>query len=608
MKRLVAIILILFAAVWGVVAMDHPTGRADLTIIIPVDVFTLDPQKISYNQDIRMGNALYEGIVRWDNDTFEVEPAIAQSWEVSPDGRTYTFHLTDRAKWSNGDPVTAHDFVYAWSRALFPETAGDYTETVYFPIAGAPEFFQWRTAQLEAYAALPSTERTEERALSLYQAALQQFDDTVAIKALDDHTLQVSLTNRVPFFLDLCAFVPMFPVHRATVEDPRWWSVDPETAMVRVRPDWTKPAHWVSNGPYILKEWRFKRELVIEKNPNYWRPQQVRSRTIKFLPINDKNTSVLAYQTGVADWHSDVQADYVADMIDQNKRAAEQGLPPANDMQVYPAYGTYFWWFNCEPTLPDGRDNPFFDPRVRRAFVLATDRQAIVDLRRRGETPAQVFVPPGSIPGFESPRGIGFDPQRARDELRAAGWYDRDNDGIPDDPRGNRFPDVVLLYSTGTYHVDVAQAMSAMWRDTLGVRTELVGKESKIYKEDLKKRNYMLARGGWYGDYGDPTTFLNLHRSTDGQNESGYNSSTLDNLLAQAETETDPDKRYALLEEAERFTMDEEVPILTLWHYAWYYLFKSPETIDGKPQPGGLRNFSAHPRQTQFVWELEVVK
>lgn len=596
--------LVMVALVWGVVAMDRPSTRADLTIIIPVDVFTLDPQKMSYNQDLRMAYAMYEGLVRWDSSTFEVQPSIAESWEVSADGRVYTFHLTDKARWSNGDPVTAADFVYSWGRALFPESSGDYTETVFFTIKGAKEFFEWRTAQLSEYAALPEAERMQARADAAYDEAERRFLSTVGLEAVDPRTLRVTLENRVPYFLDLCAFGPMYPVHRPTVTDPRWWSVDRAGGMVRTRPDWTKPEHWVSNGPYVLKDWRFKREILLERNPEYWKPELALSRTVKFLPINDKNTSVLAYQTGVADWHSDVQADYVGDMIDAKKRDGAA----ANDIQVYPAFGTYFWSFNCEPTLADGRANPLHDARVRRAFVLATDRRAIVDLRRRGETPAPVLIPPGSIPGFDSPAGLGFDPVRARAELESAGWKDRDGDGIPDDPRGNRFPDVTMLYSTGTYHVDVAQAMSAMWREHLGVRCELVGKESKIYKDDLKKRSYMVARGGWYGDYGDPTTFLNLHRTGDGQNDRGYSNPAYDDLLIRAETETDPAARMALLEEAERLSMDEEVPVLTLWHYAWYYLYKDPVDAQGRPNPGGLDNFAGHPRQVQYVWELGVVK
>ncbi len=152
-----------------------------------------------------------------------------------------------------------------------------------------------------------------------------------------------------------------------------------------------------------------------------------------------------------------------------------------------------------------------------------------------GEKVATTFIPPGSIGGFDTPVGLMFDPDRARQELTDAGWIDRDGNGIPENDRGIEFPTVELLYSTAGYHKDIALVLARMFEDTLGVETRLEGKETKVYKDDLKKKNYMLARGGWFGDYGDPTTFLSLHRTGDGNNDRGYSNPQFDEMLDAAD-------------------------------------------------------------------------
>jgi oligopeptide transport system substrate-binding protein len=311
---------------------------------------------------------------------------------------------------------------------------------------------------------------------------------------------------------------------------------------------------------------------------------------------------VLAFQTGAGDFHTDVRVDYIPELLDQVRRGER------DDFHAFGTFGTYFWSFNCTPTLADGRANPFYDPAVRRAFAMATDKREIIDrVRRSGETLSDVLIPRESIAGFTSPTGIGFDPVRARDALAAAGWIDRNSDGIVENERGEPFPVVEMLYTTAGYHKNIALAMGRMWEKTLGVRTKLVAKETKVYKDDLDARNFMVARGGWFGDYGDPTTFLNLHRTGDGNNDRGYSDPHFDDLMRRSDIETDPQARMRLLEEAERYTMEETLPVLPLFQYDWYYMFEPP-TRDGKPNPGGLANISLHPRLVQYYWKLEVVE
>ena len=342
--------------------------------------------------------------------------------------------------------------------------------------------------------------------------------------------------------------------------------------------------------------------MLIERNEFFRDPTIAKVDRILIRPINNPNTSVLAFETGAADWNSDVTVDYVADML------AAKTHGEYDNIHAYSTFGTYFWSFNCTDRLPGGRPNPFHDVRVRRAFTLAVDKLDIVEnVKRSGEKVARVLVPPGSIPGFTSPAGLPFDPARARAEFEAAGWKDRDGDGQVENERGEPFPVVEMLYSTGSYHDDVALAMGRMWETTLGVKVELDGKELKIYKDQLKKQGYMIARGGWFGDYGDPTTFHELHRTGDGNNDRGYSDPYFDDLLTQAENEVDPAARMRILEEAERYTMEETLPVLPVWHYNYYYLFKPPVDKDGNPNPGGLRGISDHPRLIQYFWQFEIV-
>ncbi len=590
MKKLLALVLLLGLALFAAVASDRPSPRADLTYIEVQDVQTLDPQRMTFVQDLRLAYALFEGLVRWDihSPEFTIVPAAAERWEVSADGLTYTFHLRESARWSTGEPLVARDFQRAWLRALMPDTAADYT-ALFFRIRGAQEFFDWRAAQLRDYAARPPAERTRAAAEAIARDAEARFNEAVAIETPDDRTLRVTLTRPTPYFLDLCAFATFLPVHVSVID--RYTSADPSSGALRQDHGWTKPNALITNGPYILKEWRFKRELLLERSPTYTGSALARSRRIRMLPIGDENTSVLAYKTGAADWHGDVNVDYIPELIEQ-ANSGERA-----DFHWYPAFGTYFWNFNCAQRLPDGRENPFADARVRRAFALAIDRRALTEkVRRRGEPARDTLIPPGGIAGYPSPSGLPYDPARAKRELEAAGWSDRDADGVPENSRGEPFPEVgMLVPGAPGHHKDTALALGRMWQSTLGVRTRVDIKESKAIKQDLRQRNYFTSRAIWFGDYGDPTTFLDLNRADDGNNDRGFNSPRYDAMLDAAELEPDPAKRLSLLADAERLLLQEEVPLVPLYGMMEFHFNRA-----------NVRGLSTHPRLVQYLWAIEV--
>ena len=600
MKKIIGVLIVLLAALGAAVAADRPLPKADLTIIERTEFNTLDPQRMSYIHDNRLSYAIYETLVRWDvHGDFGILPGLAQRWDVSADGVTYTFHLDPKGKWSNGDPVHASDYVFAWRRAMLPDTAADYS-SLFFAVRGAEALFGWRTEQLTAYSERPERERTVAAAKQLYDEMLAHFEQTVGLRAVDDFTLEVTLERPTAFFLDLCAFSPFNPVHPATIE--KFTAFDGDSGRLQQDYQWTKPWNIVCNGVYMPKSWRYKREMYLVRNPHFRDPSMGFADSIRLIPINDPNTNVLAYETGVANWTTDVTVSYLADMLEQKRRGERDNI------HAFSTFGTYFWSFNCRPRLGDGRDNPFFDAAVRRAFTMAVDKQLIVDkVKRSGEQPARMFVPPGSIPGFANPEGLPFDPERAKQELASAGWVDRNGDGVPENERGEPFPTVSMLYSTGSYHADIALAMGRMWQQHLGITYELDAKELKVYKDMLKKKDYMVARGGWFGDYGDPTTFLDLHKTGDGNNDRGYSDPAFDEMLARAADEVDPAARMRILEQAERYTMEQTLPILPVWHYNYYYMFKPPVDEMGNPNPGGLRGISKHPRLVQYLFLLDVV-
>ncbi len=604
--RFVLPFLLILGLLLAVAAYDHSAPRAELVVAQTSDAFTLDPQRMSWQQDLRVAGGLYEPLIRKDPYDRSDNPGVAERWDLDDAGTTWTFHLRPDAKWSNGDPVTAGDFVHSFRRAMLPDSASDYAG-FFFEIDGAEEFFNWRTQQLGEYAkAVKRGEGgTKEAAEALWLQTLEQFDRTVKIHAVDDRTLRMTLRRPVSYWLSLLGFPVMSPVHVPTITAHS--RLDPRTGRVIDDPQWTKAGTSVTNGPYQLADWRYRRVLRLERNPHYWDRDSVKLESIDILPISDDNTAILAFDAGSVDWLPEVRIGYRVEMIEQQRayvarhqarydallaegKSVDEALAalPApqegerRDIHVLPAFGTDFYSFNCRPELPGGKFNPFKDAAVRRAFALAIDKQALSDrVIRTGELVTGALVPVGAIPGYTPPKGLPFDPERARAELAAAGWSDRNGDGLIEDAQGKPFPVVDLLHSTnGQRYRDLTLALAGMWQRNLGVQVEIRGKDTKFFKDDLISGNFMIGRGGWYGDFEDPTTFLDLSRSTDGNNDRKYNSPEFDALLDKAAVEADPEKRFAILREAETLLMERDMPMVPLSHFATIYMF-DPTKIRG---------------------------
>ncbi|MBS0197150.1 MAG: peptide ABC transporter substrate-binding protein [Planctomycetes bacterium] len=610
MLKLSIPILLLIALLIGANLADRPLPRADFVAVNNGDVSTLDFTQMSWLQDFRAARLLFEGLTRSDvfSRSYDTIPAVAESWDMSPDGREYTFHIRRDARWSNGSPVTAENFRASWRRMLLPDNGADYAK-LFRLIEGADEFYRWRAAALKDFAATAAGMDSKARAAAaeaLWRETLRRFDTAVSLRAPDARTLRVVLTRPTPYFLSLTAFPAFFPVYSPDLAERE--RVDPATAQVHTDAAWFKPPLLTCNGPFTLERWVFKRDMRFRRNPHYWDSANIALDTISMPTIDNGNAAVLAFGTGSVNWVSDVTTGYRSDMLDakgrfyaQHREQVEslrsQGLDPVEidrqlppdpraNIHAFPAFGTYFYNFNCRASLTDGRPNPFADARVRRAFTMAMNKEALVSvIRRSGEPAATSLVPPGSIAGYTPPRGLPFDPAAARELLAQAGYAD---------PKS--FPTVELLFNSDGGHDVIAQSVAKDWEQNLGVSVSLSQKEVRVFREQVKSGNFMVSRGTWFGDYGDPTTFLDISRAGDGNNDRGYANDEFERLMVDAENEREPAARLSILGKAEELLMERDVPMAPIFHFVQIYLFDAHK----------ITGISPHPRQEQCLYLVDV--
>jgi oligopeptide transport system substrate-binding protein len=603
MLRILALVAILVALAVFVTGFSSQRERADFVFVNRGDVFTLDPQRMSWLNDMQIAYCLYEGVVRWNTVDFSLEAAAAESYDISEDKKTYTFRLRKDALWSNGAPVTAYDFQYAWMRLLTPDTSSDYSG-FFFSIAGANEYWDWRVQQL-----------TEQNVLTLGEIE-SKFRDTVRISTPSAYELVVELERPVPYFLDQLALAVCSPVFKPAVEGwdiggeeyksaikhgwrgvapppiekRKWITVDQDSGRIQQQYFWARPGTLVSNGPYILDDWRYKRDMWLLKNPLYHSQEKVGVESIQARTIVDPNTAVLTFENGEADWLNGVNVDYQADMLAEKERGERTNI------HAIPTFGTDFFSFNCRDSLQSGDANPFHEAGIRRAFVLATDRQAIVEYATRLREPVVTsIVPPNSIVGYGSVQGLGFDPTTAREEFAKLGWIDRDGDGLVENEHGKNFPTVDLLYTTNTPRYKwISLALRDQWKKTLGVDVALRGTDNKFFSADLRSGNFMIARGRWYGDYGDPTTFLDIFHSENGNNDRGYANVDIDRAIVEAEQELDTEKRFEMLLAIEQKLFTEEVPMLVICQLLQLSMY----------EPSEVQGLTTHPRLVQHLWRV----
>ena len=495
-----ALRLSLFFVVLAFCGCKRLPDRADFVFLNGAEPESIDPAVITGQPDGRIAYALFEGLTSF-NAAGIAGPGVAERWDLSPDARVYTFHLRRDAKWSNGDPVTARDFLASWRRTLAPETAAEYSYQLYYV----------------------------KNAKAFNEGQIKDFSQ-IGLRVVDDFTFEVTLDNPTPFFLDLCAFVTLLPVHLPSVE-----RCD-QTGL-----SWTKPEHLIGNGAFTLKEWRVFDRIRLVKSETYWNKVNVGMKSIDVLPSGRPMTAFNFYATGLADLMMDKGLAPTPLMGELKKRP---------DFHSAPFLGNYFVRFNVTR-------KPFNDPRVRLALSLVIDKQLLVDkITRAGEKPAYSLVPPGTA-GYEPPPGLTRDPDRARQLLAAAGY-----------PGGKNFPVVYYLFKGDSdLDRDLAVEMQGMFARELGVTIQLQQQEWKVYLASLSALDFDLCRSSWVGDYGDPNTFMDMFVTDGGNNRTGWSSKRYDQLIGDAARELDREKRFAIFREAEKILISDDAPICPLYYY-----------------------------------------
>ena len=511
MNRSASRLTLLALAAVALCGCGRVPDRAELVFINGAEPELLDPPLSTAQATSRLMYALFEGLTAFDSKGVP-QPGVAERWEISADTLHYTFHLRHDAKWSNGDPVTAGDFLSSWQRTLLPATASEYAYQLYY-IRGAKDFGEGKTKDFS----------------------------TVGVHAPDPFTIEITLESPTPFFLDLCAFSTLLPVHRATVEKYSDWA--------------SKPAHFMGNGPFTLKEWRPFDRVRLVKNPRYWNAASVKMNSVDVLPAARPHTAYNFYATGIADLMMDKGLAPTPLLGELKKRP---------DFHAAPFLGNYFFRFNA-------KRKPFNDARVRQAFALVVDKPYLVEhITRAGEVPATSFVPPGAGNGYEPPPGPARDVEKARKLLADAGY-----------PEGRGFPVVYYLYrSDSDLDQDIAVELQNMFRRDLGVTIQLARQEWTVYLNSQSKLDYDLCRSSWVGDYNDPNTFLDMFLTDGGNNRTGWSSAPYDKLIAAAAREVDTKKRFDIFREAERMLVSDEMPICPLYYYVGIQ-FYDPERLGG---------------------------
>lgn len=471
------------------------TGEKILSVQVGPDPETIDP---ALNSAVDGGNMLlhsFECLLAVDQEG-KLIPGQAESWETSEDGLTWTFHLRDGLKWSDGSDLTANDFVYSWKRVCDPMVAAPYAETVLGMVAG-------------------------------FNDAIAGNLDALQVAAADDKTLVVTLSSPCSYFGSLAAFATLSPVQQATVEaNGDAWATAAET--------------YISNGPFYISEWVPGSHILMSKNPNYWNADAIKLDGIKWNLIEDANASYSAYQTGEVLMIKDVPTEEIP------------SLTGSSEFFVDPIIGTYYLSVNTAR-------EPFTDAKVRKALSLAIDRDYVANTLMQGTySPAYNFMGPGWVDTDGSQfidKSNGGQPyisedyeanlEEAKQLLADAGY-----------PNGEGFPSITYSTNDAGYHKVVAEYLQQAWAE-LGIDCKVEIVEWASFTPMRRNGDYDASRNGWVGDYSDPSNMLDLLYSTNGNNDGKFNNAEYDAAMDTSRTTLDAAERSEALHTAEDILMEE---------------------------------------------------
>lgn len=468
------------------------------------DPETLDPQKTQTTSEAHLLRDLFEGLVI-HNAKGEVVGGVAEKWTISGDGKTYTFNLRPNAKWSNGDAVTADDFVYSLRRIMNPATGAKYANILY-PILNAEKINKAKDT--------PNL-------------------DGLGVKALNPTTLEITLERPTAYFLELLTHSTGIPVHPASVE--------------KFGKDFVKVENWVSNGAYKLKENTPNAQIVMVKNPNFHAASTVKIDEVRFYPRPDLAAAARQFQAGELHFTTDIPGDQV--------KFLKEKL--GSQVSIAPYLGTFYLTVNTAKA-------PFSDVRVRMALSMAIDREFIAEQVWAGTmVPAYGFVPPGIANYVAKPVEMAFKSaspiereDKAKALLKEAGFG-------PGKPLK-----VQIRFNQTDNNKATVVAIADQWK-AVGIETDFISTDGKTHFAHLREGgDFDVARAGWIADYSDAQNFLFLGLSDNtGMNYAKYKNPKFDALMKQSDNEVDLKKRAELMAEAERIWMDDQ-PVIPLMFYS----------------------------------------
>lgn len=529
---------ILSALITANVAMaaDVPAGvqLADKQTLVRnngAEVQSLDPHKIEGVPESNVNRDLFEGLVIGDLNGHPV-PGVAESWD-NKDFKVWTFHIRKDAKWSDGSPVTAQDFVYSWQRLADPKTASPYASYLqYGHVANVDEIIAGKK---------PATD--------------------LGVKAIDDKTFEVTLSEPVPYFYKLLVHPSVSPVPKAAIE--------------KYGEKWTQPANIVTNGAYKLKDWVVNERIVLERNTNYWDNAKTVINQVTYLPISSEVTDVNRYRSG------EIDMTYNNMPIELFQKLKKE-IP--KEVHVDPYLCTYYYEINNQKA-------PFTDVRVRTALKLALDRDIIVNkVKNQGDLPAYSYTPPYTD-GMKLVEPVWFKwSQEKRNEeakklLAEAGY-------TADKPLTFN-----LLYNTSDLHKKLAIAVASIWKKNLGANVKLENQEWKTFLDSRHQGTFDVARAGWCADYNEPTSFLNTMLSDSSNNTAHYKSPAFDKIIGDTLQVTDEAKRAELYAQSEQ-QLDKDSAIVPVYYYVNARLVK--------PWVGGYTG--KDPLDNIYVKNLYIIK
>ena len=517
MRRLAALIVVMLAAWLGWQQFARtPTAEPEANAFDAANTLrrgngpepeSLDPQAARTAPATSIVLDLFEGLTTLTADG-RIVGASAESWTVDEQGLVYTFFLRKNLRWSNGDPVTAEDFVFGLRRLVDPATAAPFAQSMSV-LENAPRILAGEMSR-----------------------------DELGAEARDARTLVLRLNAPTPYLLGLLNHQSTYPVHRGSME--------------ALGKEWTKPGKLVSNGAYRLTEWTVGSHVAIERNPHYRDNANTAIDRVEFHHITDRIAELNRFRAGDLD---------LTDSVPQERfEWIKENIP--GQLRVAPFLGTYYYGFNV--TRPPFKDNL----ALRKALSMVIDRELLTEkVMRRGELPAYSWVPPGvanystQIPAYQALSREERTAEARR--LYAQAGFSSENP-----------LKLELRYNTGAENRRLATAVASMWKEQLGVETDLIGVEFRVHIEQTRAKEItQLFRASWLGDYNDASNFALLFKTDYGLNMTGYENLEYDALLAQAAQETDPALRRSLLEQAEK-TMLEDHPLIPIYFYISKHLVK----------------------------------